>query len=139
MNKMEVRHYVEWHKKFSLAFGCFVFFFIGAPLGAIIRKGGIGMPVVASFLVFMLYHITNTIFEKNGRDMVLEPWAGVWIGTLMLIPFGIMLTLSAAHDSAFLNTEFYANIIRSLTQNRIFKYFKIKVQSGTNADMASNS
>lgn len=113
--KMEARHYLEWHKKYALSFACFVLFFIGAPLGAIIRKGGMGMPVVISFMIFITYHILNTIFEKTGRDLVLEPWAAVWIGTLILAPFGIGLTYSAAHDSSILSSEFYTNFFKRIS------------------------
>ncbi len=112
--QMEARHYLEWHKKFALSFACMVLFFIGVPLGAIIRKGGMGMPVVFSFVIFIIYHIINTIFEKTGRELVLEPWAAVWIGTLILAPFGIALTYSAAHDMSILSTEFYTNIFRRI-------------------------
>jgi len=108
--KNRARHYVEWHKKFALSLACFVLFFIGAPLGAIIRKGGIGMPVVFSFIVFIIFHILNTIFEKLSRELVWEPWAGVWFGTLVLAPFGIALTISAAHDSSILSSEFWGKI-----------------------------
>ena len=114
-DKVEARHYLEWHKKFALSIACFVLFFIGAPLGAIIRKGGMGAPVVFSFVIFILYHILNTTFEKMGRELVLEPWAAVWIGTLILAPFGIMLTLSAANDSSILSSELYGNFMRFLS------------------------
>lgn len=113
-HKMRARFYLEWHKKFALSVACFVLFFIGAPLGAIIRKGGMGAPVVFSFGVFLTYHVLNTIFDKMGRDLVLEPWAAVWFGSLILAPFGFLLTLSAASDSSILNSEFYGNIIHFL-------------------------
>jgi lipopolysaccharide export system permease protein len=92
-----------------------VLFFIGAPLGAIIRKGGMGAPVVFSFVIFIIYHVLNTTFEKTGRELMLEPWAAVWFGSLILAPFGILLTLSAANDSSILSSEFYGNIIRFLS------------------------
>ncbi len=111
-SKIEARHYLEWHKKFALSVACFVLFFIGAPLGAIIRKGGMGAPVVFSFIIFIIYHILNTAFDKMGRELVLQPWAAIWIGTLILAPFGVILTLSAANDSSILNSEFYSNTIR---------------------------
>jgi len=120
--KMEARHYIEWHKKFALSFACMVLFFIGVPLGAIIRKGGMGMPVVISFMIFIVYHVINTIFDKSGRDLVLEPWAAVWIGTLLLAPFGIALTYTAANDKSILSSEFYTNLFRVLTN--IFKRSK---------------
>ena len=115
--KTEARHYLEWHKKFALSFACMVLFFIGAPLGAIIRKGGMGMPVVFSFLIFIIYHIINTTFDKTGRELVTEPWAAIWMGTFILVPFGISLTYTAANDSSILSSEFYGNIIRFLTTN----------------------
>ncbi len=121
------RHFLEWHKKFSLSIACFVLFFIGAPLGAIIRKGGIGMPVVISFLVFITYHIINTSFEKTGREMVIEPWAAVWIGTLILAPFGFLLTYKAATDSSILNSEFYTKIVRFVVS--LFKRKKDKASA----------
>ncbi len=116
-DKLEKRHYLEWHKKFALSFACMVLFFIGAPLGAIIRKGGMGMPVVFSFLIFIIYHIINTTFEKTGRELVMEPWAAIWMGTFILVPFGISLTYTAANDSSILSSEFYTNIIRFFTRN----------------------
>jgi len=114
-DKMQARHAVEVHKKFTLSVACFVLFFIGAPLGAIIRKGGMGAPVVFSFLVFISYHVINTIFEKYGQDVVLEPWISIWAGTFILMPFGLLLTMSAANDSSILSSEFYGNFKRIFT------------------------
>lgn len=128
IEKLEKRHYIEWHKKFALSAACLVLFFVGAPLGAIIRKGGIGMPVVLSFIVFIIYHIANTIFEKSARDLVLEPWAGVWIGTLLLLPFGIALTISAARDSNLLSLDFYSRI------SYFFKNLKLKKAPKTSTE-----
>jgi lipopolysaccharide export system permease protein len=130
--KIEARHYLEWHKKFALSFACFVLFFIGAPLGAIIRKGGMGAPVVFSFVIFIIYHILNTTFEKTGRELVLEPWAAIWFGTLILAPFGILLTLSAANDSSILRSEFYGNIVRFVSNP-----FKRKKKPKTHEDTAT--
>ena len=115
--KLEARHYLEWHKKFSLSVACMVLFFIGAPLGAIIRKGGMGMPVVISFVIFIIFHVINTTFEKTGRELVLEPWSAIWMGTFILAPFGIILTYNAANDSSILSSEFYSNIIRFFSKN----------------------
>jgi lipopolysaccharide export system permease protein len=114
-DKMQARHAVEVHKKFTLSAACFVLFFIGAPLGAIIRKGGMGAPVVFSFIIFIGYHVLNTIFEKYGQDVVLEPWISIWAGTFILMPFGLLLTLSAANDSSILSSEFYTNFKRIFT------------------------
>jgi lipopolysaccharide export system permease protein len=105
--KLITRHLLEWQKKFSISFSCIVLFFIGAPLGAIIRKGGMGMPVVVSVLIFIIYHVTSFSFEKLGREMVWTPFQAMWTASFMLLPFGIFLTYKSATDSALFNVEVY--------------------------------
>lgn len=105
--KLIARHLLEWHKKFSISFSCIVLFFIGAPLGAIIRKGGMGMPVVVSVIIFLIYHVTNYSFEKLGRELVWTPFRAIWTANLMLFPIGIWLTYKSATDSAIFNAELY--------------------------------
>ncbi|MDX5326210.1 MAG: LptF/LptG family permease [Bacteroidota bacterium] len=112
--QVKARYRISWHKKFSLSFMCFVLFFIGAPLGAIIRKGGMGLPVVVSVVVFIIYHVLTITFEKMARELVLEPWAGVWISSAILLPFGIILTYKSANDSSILNAETYTKPIEWL-------------------------
>lgn len=106
-NKLIARHLLEWHKKFSISFSCIVLFFIGAPLGGIIRKGGMGMPVVVSVIIFLIYHVTSYSFEKMGRELVWTPFRAIWSANLMLFPIGIWLTYKSATDSAIFNIEMY--------------------------------
>ncbi|MEG1572190.1 MAG: LptF/LptG family permease [Bacteroidales bacterium] len=96
---------VEWHKKFSLSLACLILFFIGAPLGAIIRKGGLGMPVVVSVLLFIAYHVINVIGEKSALKGEFLVWEGVWLAPLIFLPFGIFLTLKATSDSPLLDAD----------------------------------
>ena len=101
------RYKIEWHRKFTLSFACFIFFFIGAPLGAIIRKGGLGMPVVISILFFLFYHITSMSGEKFVRQDVLDPFTGMWISSFFLLPIGVFLTIKSTNDSAIFNIDNY--------------------------------
>ncbi|MCD7937483.1 MAG: LptF/LptG family permease [Tannerellaceae bacterium] len=106
------RHKTEWHKKFTLSFACMVFFFIGAPLGAIIRKGGLGMPVVISVLLFIVYYIIDNVGFKMARDGVWSAWEGMWLSSFILTPLGIFLTYKAINDSVILNADTYLNAFK---------------------------
>ncbi|MBS1379937.1 LptF/LptG family permease [Parabacteroides sp.] len=112
------RHLTEWHKKFTLSFACMVFFFIGAPLGAIIRKGGLGMPVVISVILFILYYIIDNIGFKMARDGIWEAWEGMWLSSAILVPLGIFLTYKAVNDSVILNADTYLNAIKNFIGKR---------------------
>lgn len=101
------RHQIEWHRKFTLSFACFVLFFIGAPLGAIIRKGGLGMPVVISVMFFILYYIVSITGEKFAREDILTAFQGMWLSSFLLLPLGVFLTHKAANDSVILNIDTY--------------------------------
>lgn len=102
-----VRHSIELHRKFTLSFACLIFFFIGAPLGAIIRKGGLGMPVVVSVLLFIVYYIVDTFGVKMAREGIWPAWEGMWLSSMILLPIGIFLTYKAATDSKLFNNEAY--------------------------------
>ncbi|MDB4335090.1 LptF/LptG family permease [bacterium] len=107
VDKYIVKHNIEWHRKFTLSFACFIFFFIGAPLGAIIRKGGLGMPVVISIFFFIFYYIVDTFGLKTASEHIWPvPW-GMWLSSLILFPIGVFLTYKSANDSALLNSEAY--------------------------------
>jgi lipopolysaccharide export system permease protein len=93
------RYDIEWHRKFTLSIACLILFFIGAPLGAIIRKGGFGLPVVMSVLFFVIFHILSMIGEKSSREGVLEAVQGMWLSSLVFLPVGIVLTFKATTDS----------------------------------------
>jgi len=101
------RYQNEIHRKYSYSLLCLIFFFIGAPLGAIIRKGGLGMPVIASVLLFLIYYVISMTGEKFSREGILPPYIGMWISTFILVPVSIWLTNKAANDSVILNIETY--------------------------------
>jgi lipopolysaccharide export system permease protein len=104
-NKLIFKHQVEWHRKFTLSVACFVLFFIGAPLGAIIRKGGLGLPVVFSVLFFVLFHIISITGEKSVKSGVLDANVGMWIAPFVLLPLGIFLSWKATTDAPLLDSE----------------------------------
>ncbi len=116
--KQIARHFLEWHKKFSLSFSCIVLFFIGAPFGAIIRKGGMGLPVVVSVLIFIVYHVLTMSFEKMGRELIWQPEYAVWLSSSILMPLGFLLTYKAANDSNLFSAESY-----KLLLNKIKRFF----------------
>lgn len=93
------RHAIEWHRKFFLSLSCILLFFIGAPLGAIIRKGGLGMPTVLAILIFLGYYILSIVGEQMIRAGSLEPWLGMWMSTFILFPLACLLTSKASRDS----------------------------------------
>lgn len=113
--KLIARHRLEWQKKFSVSFSCLVLFFIGAPLGAIIRKGGMGMPVVVSVIIFIIYHVTSYSFEKLGRELVWSPFRAMWTANFILFPIGMFLTYKSATDSALFNIELYLKPFRKIS------------------------
>jgi lipopolysaccharide export system permease protein len=102
---------VEYYKKFTLSASCLLLFFIGAPLGAIIRRGGLGLPVVMSVLFFLLYHIISTVGEKSVKQGTIDPMLGMWISIIVLTPLGIFLTYKATVDSALFDPDFYKQLI----------------------------
>ncbi|MFW5754153.1 MAG: LptF/LptG family permease [Marinilabiliaceae bacterium] len=116
------RHQMELHRKFTLPFACLIFFFIGAPLGAIIRKGGLGMPVVISVLFFVAYYIIDTTGAKMAREGVWLVFQGIWLSSAILLPLGIFLTYKSATDSAIMNadayTVFFEKLKKKLTRKK---------------------
>ncbi len=91
-------HYIALYDKFVIAFSCFVMFFIGAPLGAIIRKGGLGLPIVFAILIFIVFHFTNTFGKKLAQENGITPFLGTWMSTFILTPLAILLTYRATND-----------------------------------------
>ena len=108
------KHEIEWHRKFFLAFSCVVLFFIGAPLGAIIRKGGMGLPTVWAIAMFLMYYVFSIIGERMVKSDVLEPWQGMWISSLVLFPMSVFLTYKAANDSPIFDGETYKRLFKKL-------------------------
>ena len=103
----DIRYRLEFHRKFTLAASCLLLFGIGAPLGAIIRKGGLGLPVVMAIFFFLIYHIIATVAEKAARDGNLEPLPGMWMAIFVLTPLAIFLTYKSATDSALFDIDQY--------------------------------
>ena len=108
------KHRIEWYKKFTLSLACLLFFFVGAPLGAIIRKGGLGVPVVVSVIIFIFYYIVNQAGENNAKVDVWTVESGVWLSSIVLLGTGIFLTHKANTDSVVFNIEGYKNFFMKL-------------------------
>jgi lipopolysaccharide export system permease protein len=109
------KHKIEWHRKISLSLACLVLFLIGAPLGSIIRKGGLGTPLVFAIVFFMFFYFSSTTGEKFARENSMSPFTGMWLATFILAPLGLFLIYKARKDSQLLNKEFYY---------RVAKYFR---------------
>lgn len=120
------RHAIELMKKFTLSMACIVFFFIGAPLGAIIRKGGLGMPLVISVFLFIFYYIIDNTGYKMAREGRLEVWEGMWLSTFVLLPLGVFFTYKAVNDSAVFNRDAYANFFRKLIGRSQMRKLELK-------------
>ena len=120
------RHGIELMKKFTLSMACLVFFFIGAPLGAIIRKGGLGTPLVISVFLFIFYWIVDNTGYKMARDGRLEVWEGIWLSTFVLLPLGIFFTYKAVNDSAVFNRDAYVNFFRKLFGRAGVRHLEVK-------------
>ncbi|MFO8067639.1 MAG: LptF/LptG family permease [Bacteroidales bacterium] len=115
------RYEIEYHRKFTLSFACLVLFLIGAPLGAIIRKGGFGLPMVVSVLFFVVFHVISITGEKFARETVLSAFEGMWLSSFLLLPVGIWLTIKATTDSSLLDIDSYLNKFKN-----VFKFIKKK-------------
>ena len=108
------KHKKEWHKKFTLSIACIIFFFIGAPLGSIIRKGGLGLPVVISVVFFIIYHLISTIAERMAVFGDLNMFLGVWLSSLVLLPVGMFFTFKATTDAALFDGDSWKKTFQKL-------------------------
>ena len=108
------QHLIEAYKKFTLSLSCLIFFFIGAPLGAIIRKGGLGVPVIVSVLVFIVYYIFDNSGMRMARDGQWQVWFGQTISTMVLTPIAVFFTYKANKDSTVFNIDLYKAIVMRL-------------------------
>ncbi len=117
------RSKVEWHKKLTMPISILIFFLIGAPLGAIIRRGGLGMPVVVSVIFFVIYYIISLSGEKMAKEGNWDSALGMWISAMILTPIAIFLTYKATNDSALFDFDFYINKIK-----KGGKYIKNKIK-----------
>lgn len=113
---------IEWHRKFSLSLACLLLYLIGAPLGSIIRKGGLGMPLIIAMVFFVAYFITSKTGETLSSTKKLPPYIGMWISSLMLVPFALFFIRQARNDSKIFNRDFYLRLF-----NR-FKFLNLATQ-----------
>jgi len=118
----------EWYKKYVFAVACILFFFIGAPLGTIIRKGGIGVPLVITVVFFILYFMLSIFGEKIAKGGAVPVWQGMWLSTFILIPICAFLTYQATVDSALLSSE---ELLKKIQQNKLKQFFVKKKDEST--------
>jgi len=115
-------HKISFHKKIALAISCFILFFIGAPLGAIIRKGGMGLPMVLAILLFLTYYFIGIFAENSAEKGALPTFIGAWLSTMILLPLGVILTRNATSDKGVFNTDgitvFFSTIWNKISKNK---------------------
>lgn len=115
----------EWHRKIVLSLACLIMFLVGAPLGSIIRKGGLGTPLIGAIVFFMIFYFTSTMGEKMSKEGTLTPFSGMWLATFVLLPVGLFLIYKAMRDSQLFNKEWYyrtATRVRAAMQR--FRFFR---------------
>ncbi|MEK0423477.1 MAG: hypothetical protein RLZ95_1387 [Bacteroidota bacterium] len=121
--RAEAFHAIEWHRKFTLSIACIVLFLIGAPLGSIIRKGGLGTPLVLAIVFFVIFFLLNNFGEKFAKSGEWTVYKGMWFSSAILIPVGLFLTYKAMRDSQLFNQEFYYRLLQPIKVT-LRKYFK---------------
>ncbi len=131
--RLQVENYmkyeIELHRKFTLSFACLLLFLIGAPLGAIIRKGGLGMPLVIAVAFFVTFHILNISGEKLAKSEAVEPWVGMWMSSFLLLPLAVWLINAARNDSRIFAKEWYMRMWRTLKNSLPAKNSAIEPQA----------
>ena len=110
------KHKIEWHRKIVLSSACLILFLVGAPLGSIIRKGGLGTPLIAAISFFMVFYFSTSVGEKFAKENKLTPFAGMWLAAFILVPIGLFLTYKAMRDSQLFNKEWYYRMAKSFRQ-----------------------
>lgn len=113
------RHWIEWHTKITLSLACILFFFVGAPVGAIVRKGGLGTPSIISVAIFIIYYLINTFGMKMAREGNINMVLGMWISSMILLPAGVYLTFMSNRDSQVFNVDAYRNFFRKIFGIRV--------------------
>jgi lipopolysaccharide export system permease protein len=107
------KHKIEWHRKIVLSLACLILFLVGAPLGSIIRKGGLGTPLIAAISFFMIFYFSTSVGEKMAKEGTLTPFFGMWLAAFILVPVGLFLTYKAMRDSQLFNKEWYYRMAKS--------------------------
>ncbi len=119
--KTIIRHQVEWHRKLTFSFACMVLFFIGVPLGAIIRKGGLGIPMIVSTVFFVIFYLISISGEKFAKEGIIPPIAGMWLASAVLLPLGIFFTVKATRDSSLFDITAYMNLLKKIFRKILFR------------------
>lgn len=128
----------EMHRKFTFPVACLLFFFVGAPLGAIVRKGGVGTPMVLAVLIFIIYYVIDTFGLKMINSGQIPVWAGMWLSSAVILPLGAFLTYKASRDSATLNADAYVVFFRRIVHpsySRQLEYKEIIMQPATSEEV----
>jgi lipopolysaccharide export system permease protein len=117
------KHITALYEKFVIAFACFLMFFIGAPLGAIIRKGGLGLPIVFAVLIFITFHFINTFGKRLSQEGGMTPFMGAWMSSFILSPLAILLTYRATNDNGLVNFDAITTPVQQLFQKISERFF----------------
>jgi lipopolysaccharide export system permease protein len=117
-------HWLAIYDKFVIAYACFLMFFIGAPLGAIIRKGGLGLPIVFAILIFISFHFINTFGKKVAQENGMTPFLGAWMSSIILTPLAILLTYRATNDIGLISLDRILTPIQNMFKKIIIKKYK---------------
>ena len=117
------KHLTALYEKFVTAFACFLMFFIGAPLGAIIRKGGLGLPIVFAVLIFITFHFINTFGKRLSQEGGMTPFMGAWMSSFILLPLAVLLTYRATNDNGLLNFDLITTPVQKFFQKISEKFF----------------
>jgi len=117
-------HWIALYEKFVIAIACLLMFFIGAPLGAIIRKGGLGLPIVFAVMIFIIFHFINTFGKKVAQENQITPFLGCWLSTFVLLPLAVLLTYRATNDIGLISMDAIITPIQ-----KFFKKFSKKKNS----------
>ncbi len=128
----------EMHRKFTFPVACLLFFFVGAPLGAIVRKGGVGTPMVLAVLIFIIYYVIDTFGLKMINSGQIPVWAGMWLSSAVILPLGAFLTYKASRDSATLNADAYVVLLRKFfhpSYSRELEYKEIIMQPASSEEV----
>jgi len=118
LDNEEIQYWIEFHRKFALTYSIIILFFVGAPLGAIIKKGGFGAPVVIAAIIFMIYFIILSIGENLANEHVVSPFLGMWMSGIFFTPIALIITRAAANDSQIFNLEAWRRGFMKLVQKK---------------------
>ena len=118
MKSLYNKHIISFHEKFALGFACIILFFVGAPLGALIRKGGIGLPLVIAILLFLTYHFIGIFATNSSKNGSFNPILASWFSTLIMLPLSIFLTKRAINDKGLFDIDSITDPIKKIFKTK---------------------